>query len=68
MPGSSRVECVKTIHEVGAKVNMTGMFLYLFCHFLQTGVSAGVDRTKYAMVSQNMALNQNRVLIIRNVG
>ena len=62
------MECVKIIHEVGAKVNMTGIFLYLRRRCLRTGVSAGDGRTKYAMVSQKMALDQNRILIIRNVG
>ena len=67
IPGKSRMECVNIIHDAGAKMKGTGTFFCLHRRSMWAGVSDGEERIKYATVSQNIALNQNRIFMIRYV-
>ena len=61
------MECVNSIHDAGAKLKGTGTFFCLHRRSVRAGVSDGEERINYATVSQNIALNQNRIFMIRYV-
>ena len=61
------MECVNSIHDAGAKMKGTGIFFCLHRRCVQAGLSDGEERIKYVPVSQNIALIQNRIFMIRYV-
>ena len=61
------MECVISIHDAGAKIKGTGIFFCWHRRCVRVGLSDGEEKIKYATVSQNIALNQNRIFMIRYV-
>jgi hypothetical protein len=58
------MECVNSIHDTGPKMKGTGIFFCLHQRSVRAGVSDGEERINYATVSQNIALDQNRIFMI----